>query len=92
MSYYVEDETLVLSTEGVELLKTPSYGKNQCLTFAHLHRAIEILLIQNGKFEIEVDGERSIVREGDIVLLRSETIHQIFSLEDGKTGYLVYKI
>ena len=92
MSYYVEDETLVLSAEGVELLKTPSYGINQCLTFAHLHRAIEILLIQNGCFEIEADGEHSIVNEGDVVLLRSGTIHQVFSLEEGNTGYLVYKI
>ncbi len=92
MSYYIEKETMVLSAEGVELLKTPSYGKNQCLTFAHLHRAIEILLIQNGKFEIETDGERSILNEGDVALLRSETIHQVYSLEDGNTGYLVYKI
>ncbi len=92
MSYYIEKENVVLSASKVELSKDSCFWKNQCMVFAHLHRAIEILIIYKGNFRIEIDHESSVVHEGDIVLIRSDTIHQIFSLDDGESGYLVYKI
>ena len=92
MNYYVEKENEELSEAKVELSKESCFWKNQCLVFAHLHRAIEILIINKGSFRVELDGESYTVREGELVLIRSNTVHQIFSIEDGETGYFVYKI
>lgn len=92
MSYYVEKETGILSEAKVEFSRDSCFWKNQCMVFAHLHPAIEILIIHKGSFRIEVDGASDVVREGDVVLIRSNVIHQTFSLEDGETGYFVYKI
>ncbi len=92
MNYYVEQEKVLFSSSKVELSLDSSSSKNQCMVFAHLHSAIEILIIRKGSFKIELDNEVAVVNEGDIVLIRSNTIHQIFSLDDGETDYLVYKI
>ena len=92
MSYYVEKDNAVLSESKVELAEEKCFWKNQCMVFAHLHSSIEVLIIRKGSFRIEIDNESSTVREGDVVLIRPNTIHQIFSLDGGETGYLVYKI
>ena len=92
MSYYVEKETGALSRSKVHFFFDRCSVKNKCMTFAHLHPAIEILIIHKGSFRIEVDGVNNEAREGDVVLIRSNTVHSVFSLEDGETGYFVYKI
>lgn len=92
MSYYVEKDNEALLESKVELVEDKCFWKNQCMVFAHLHSAIEVLIIRKGSFRIEIDNDSSTVREGDVILIRPNTIHQIFSLEEGETGYLIYKI
>ena len=92
MQYYVEKENVILSGAKVELTRDCAFLKNQCLVFAHLHRAIEILIILRGRFKIELGNTTDTVCGGDLVLIRPNTIHQIFSLDDGESDYLVYKI
>lgn len=91
-SYYVEHENPTLAGAGFEITISKAKKKNQHLAIAHLHPAIEILIIQNGRFEIEADGRQVVVKEGDIVLFRPNTIHKVVSKDDGETGYMVIKI
>lgn len=92
MPYYVEKETDILLKSKTEFFWDGCSERDRCMVFAHLHPSIEILIIHKGSFRIEVDGVVDEVGEGDVVLIRSNTIHRIFSLEAGETGYFVYKI
>lgn len=47
----------------------------------HWHHTVEILLIQKGSYEFEINLERYILHEGDLVFLNSGDLHQITGLE-----------
>ncbi len=45
----------------------------------HWHRSLELLLVLEGEIEITIDGETSILKSEDIILINSNTIHSISS-------------
>lgn len=47
----------------------------------HWHPNIEILFLQKGTYEFEINLERFILREGDICFLNSGDLHQITGIE-----------
>lgn len=87
----IEKENLQLSETGLEFFFTAAAEKGQCTAAAHIHNAIEILYITKGAFVIYINGERHFAREGDLVLLHSNTGHSIFAQTVGEYAVLKLK-
>ena len=87
-----EQDNPVLSGVGFEIFIARASRRGFCMSNAHMHSAFEFLYILSGAFHIEADGRQEIAQKGDLVFFPPQTIHQIYSLESGKTNYLVLKI
>ncbi len=90
--YNIEQDNPLLSATGIEFLVCRSQEKGYLVAKAHMHNAMELLIIQSGSFRIEADGRQLTAYAGDLVFFRPNTIHQIYSLENGCTEYLVIKV
>ena len=88
--YFIEKTKTALSQVGVEFF----FQKvtMDCAVQAHIHSAIEVLMIKSGTYRIFADDEEYIAKEGDMILLRSNTIHRVFKLSSGCGFYYVLKI
>lgn len=89
--YYVEREKRDFAELGVECFVQETSARRIAAS-AHIHDAIEILLISEGSFTVIADGERAVLRKGDMVLFRSNTIHRVIAREAEKNSYIVLKI
>jgi quercetin dioxygenase-like cupin family protein len=49
----------------------------------HKHPHLQISYIASGAFEITIDGESKILKEGDVYFIPSDLIHGAVCLEDG---------
>jgi AraC-like DNA-binding protein/mannose-6-phosphate isomerase-like protein (cupin superfamily) len=88
--YFIEKTKTALPQVGVEFF----FQKvtTDCAVQAHIHSAIEILMIKSGSYRIFADDEEYIAKDGDMILLRSNTIHRVFKLSSGCGSYYVLKI
>ncbi|MBQ8551915.1 MAG: AraC family ligand binding domain-containing protein [Clostridia bacterium] len=89
--YYVESENEELKNGSIELL----YTYHKCegnLIFPHIHESIEFLYILNGEFLIYADRSKYYLKPGDLIMLRSNTIHRTYSMSSGFSHYFVMKI
>lgn len=90
-TYYVEtrdmngDSPLQFSTHVQE-----AYGA-QMMAQAHIHNYIEIIYALSGKYQILLNNKNHSFGEGDMVLINSNEIHNIFSISEGKNRYIVLK-
>lgn len=89
--YRIETRNEILKEYGMEFFPTciGAYGKG---ADAHIHDTIEILFIQEGKYNIFVNGERYSAGEGDVLLFRSNAIHTIYSDALSVNRYYVLKL
>ncbi|MEK0317351.1 AraC family transcriptional regulator [Cohnella sp. 56] len=55
----------------------------------HHHPECELLLVQQGRLDVEVNGETHIMGEGDVVVLGSSQLHRDRSYDDSQVQYLV---
>jgi quercetin dioxygenase-like cupin family protein len=51
-------------------------------TRTHTHEAEEVLCILSGALKVTVDGETTVIREGEVIQIRSGVPHRIEALED----------
>lgn len=58
---------------------------------AHIHDYIEILYALSGKYRILLNNKDYYFKTGDMVLINSNEIHNIFSLSEGFNRYIVIK-
>jgi AraC-like DNA-binding protein len=58
---------------------------------AHIHNYIEIIYAITGKYQILLNNKDYTFSEGDMVLINSNEIHNIFSLSPGLNRYIVIK-
>ncbi len=49
----------------------------------HSHPHQQITYVAKGSFEFTIDGEKSVVKQGDSVLMPSNSVHGTIALEDG---------
>lgn len=90
-TYYVEtrnrngDAPLQFSTHMQEAVGPQNMAQ------AHIHNYIEILYALSGKYQILLNNRNYSFREGDMVLINSNEIHNIFSLAEGRNRYIVIK-
>ncbi len=57
---------------------------------AHFHQGLELVILQNGTIEITVDGQTSIVREGELAVIYPHYVHSYELKESGENkGYVL---
>jgi hypothetical protein len=91
---FVESSEIELEVvgEGVSR-KILSYDKNMMMVRVefekgsigalHQHRHIQMTLIDRGSFEVQIDGVKKILNEGDVFYVHSNLIHGVVCLEKG---------
>lgn len=89
--YYVETENSEMKEHGMEFFIS-RFQPCAAAVKAHIHDAIEILYIQDGKYNIFVGGEEYSAKEGDILLFRSNAIHRIYTMASTVNRYYVLKL
>ncbi|MBP1753981.1 MAG: AraC family transcriptional regulator [Firmicutes bacterium] len=63
----------------------------QLMVHAHIHNYIEIIYALTGKYQILLNNKDYSFGEGDMVLINSNEIHNIFSVSPGINRYIVVK-
>lgn len=89
--YYVESENAYPTKTGVEFFYQDMH-KNDIGVTPHIHTSVEILFITGGSFRVFADNEEYILYTGDAILLRSNTIHKVYTIDNEHAGYYVLKI
>lgn len=87
-NYFVESHIKELDSGYVDAhLQTGT--ARRCFCRAHIHSAIEMLIVKEGRFEIYANDRKYEAGEGDLVLLRSNTIHHTYSLTESASYYVI---
>ncbi|MFD2523966.1 cupin domain-containing protein [Emticicia soli] len=90
----VEDKELPWEIVGDKVKrKIMSYSKDLMLVkvafekggigAVHKHPHLQISYIANGVFEITIDGETKLLKEGDVYFVPSDILHGAVCIEDG---------
>ena len=88
--YYYEKEKAKITESGIEAFTVTATGKKN-VSVPHLHSSIEILFCTAGSLLVNLDGQGFEVNAGEMILLRSNIIHSIYSTSDGFNSYYVLK-
>lgn len=88
--YYYEKEKAKITESGIEAFTVTATGKKN-VSVPHLHSSIEILFCTAGSLLVNLDGKGFEVNAGEMILLRSNIIHSIYSTSDGFNSYYVLK-
>ena len=94
MTEYFKEKALPQLLEyGIEFFQL-QHTEQGGVTKAHIHPAIEFIYITGGRYEIGVDNDAFIAKEGDLILIRSNVIHTLkhTSENNGIGNYYVLKI
>lgn len=91
MDFYKEKISPTLAEYDVEFFKMEN-DTVKILTSAHIHSAIEMLYFIEGEFRVDVGGNQSIMRPGDMALIASNTVHSVYHLEESYGSYYVLKL
>ncbi len=89
--YYVEPVQYATAVNGVEVTYQET-RRNSVATSAHIHSAVELIYVKEGSFEAYINEKRLFLSAGDLMLIRSNTIHRIFTKDEEKNGYYIIKI
>lgn len=89
--FYKERKTPRLLTMGIEFFKQKTRG-GQIATHAHMHDSIELLLITEGGFFVNLNGYDFEVGAGDLVFIRAGTIHTVRAKDEAENEYFVLKV
>ncbi len=87
-NYFVESHIKELDG-GPVAAHLQSGTVRRCFCRAHIHSAIEMLLVKSGTFEIYANDRKYEAQAGDLVLLRSNTIHRTYSLTENASYYVI---
>lgn len=58
----------------------------------HRHTHSELLLIRDGELQVDSDGQRGIVRAGDVVFTASAVLHSLKNVGTGTASYFVVAV
>ena len=72
------------------LQETPKAHTSACVP--HIHNSVELLYINEGSYNVIIDGAEHRMEQGDLVLFCSNTIHRTFTGEFPRNSYYVIKM
>jgi quercetin dioxygenase-like cupin family protein len=75
-------ERQILGYDG-ELMMVRVVFKRGAIGVLHKHVHRQVSYVEAGSFELEIDGEKRILRQGDSYFVPSNLIHGAVALEDG---------
>lgn len=90
-SYYIQ-RTMHLDEGGGLWVSAQTLGSRINSVKPHIHSAIEILYFMVGDSKVVINGVEYLVVPGDMVLFRSNSIHEVYSLSDGPCTHLVLQM
>ncbi len=67
-------------------------SNNTIACSAHIHKAIELLYVKEGRYTVTLDDACYEIGEGDLILFCSGTIHHVVTGEGAQNSYYVIKI
>lgn len=74
MSHYIKEE--IIHCHNIPaLIKYQRLEGINCSVPLHWHKDIELNLMLNGIGEFTVNGEKTVIRSGDLILINSEDVH-----------------
>lgn len=91
MQIYFEKEQSYLKNNSVHL-ELQTYTDIQVTAGPHIHSALEILIINEGCFDAVIGNRTYFAQPGDLLLVRSNTIHHYTCTTGGQASYWVLKI
>lgn len=86
--FFIEKESSTLEHSPIHATLQSHDSKKQIIR-PHIHSAIEFLIVKSGSYTIYVDELRFSAYPGDMVLLRSNTIHHTYSTSDVSSYYVI---
>ena len=86
--FFVEKESETLLRCPIQATLQSQASKKQVIR-PHIHSAIEILIVKSGSYSIFVGESRFEAAVGDMVLLRSNTIHHTYSTSELSSYYVI---
>ncbi len=89
--YYIQ-QTLHLDEGGGLWVSPQTLGCRINFVKPHIHSAIEILYFMVGDSRVVINGDEYLVSPGDMVLFRSNSIHEVYSMSDTPCTHLVLQI
>lgn len=89
---FIETDNEALARAGVDFHLAKSQGSQVCTISSHTHEAIEILYIIKGSLNLYADGFPHYAETGSLILIRPNTIHNIYTAEEGEHAYYVLRI
>ena len=75
--------------DGMESAHCCRGTNNQCM--AHFHSSIELLYVEEGEITANLDGQSYQVKEGELLLASSYSVHT-YRTEEGKSNRVVIMI
>lgn len=90
-SYYVQP-TIHLDKGNGLWISAQTLGSRMNCVKPHIHSAIEILYFMVGDSKVVVNGMEYMVSPGDMVLFRSNSIHEVYSMSDSPCTHLVLQM
>ena len=93
-SYHIKDEQVNWESagEGIErkimgyqpnLMLVKVHFKKGAVGYKHTHPHEQVSYVLSGKFEVEVDGKKEILKAGDAFVIPANIEHGAVCLEDG---------
>lgn len=90
-NYKIEQENELIKKKEMEFFAL-SIKPLRLGTPAHIHDIIEILFIEEGRFEVTCDNKTVCAEAGDIVLFRANSIHKTVAIGSDQNKYWVLKV
>ena len=89
--YYIETENTAIRSNQIEYFVQKFRSSNHDGPSPHIHPAVEILHVTEGRFEVWVDEKKYELTVGETVLIRSNAIHSTKKLSPDSGAYRVLK-
>ncbi len=86
-NYTVEKPNHTLAETGIELFRSDNQPGPLFTTFAHIHEAVELIIIKKGVYKMTEGDREYVASDGDVVLFRSNSIHSIYLQSESEGNY-----
>ena len=90
--YFIEPKALKNGIPSTFEFQLQIFPGRMITAYAHMHDKIELLYCISGSFKAVLNGVEYYFDKGDLLLINSHEIHQIYGNSDGDNGYMVLKI